>query len=369
MVAKGAGSNAGARGDALGELVFSYQVASPLVSLNNQAGDMRSSLNLGFKVFLKLLEVILRLDGLTQSLHSFFLAEALQACPPTKWCVEGGLCGSAGGERPQMAWGKAVRLWDQMTCQSTFTVVALDGGIHRAGDPSGNKAPTLMLGGLERGDLWWLRRPPGWRKPSMSLHVRISPGGVAGEGRCCSIFLSRVAVLAKERESREHAEITHLCRATDVYATPAELHEIQVWSSLIQRKRDRQDPLDISDESELEHDKGTHADISQERAFVAPGAQDAKPKEPKPAPTMEDEKAGPKNNDPKGESEPKPKEGPDAAPKKRSAGGAAKLQSEEWYNHVMEANPNLEDFKEEKDVQKHIAELEKTFKLSVEVAL
>ncbi|CAE7229067.1 unnamed protein product [Symbiodinium sp. CCMP2592] len=42
---------------------------------------------------------------------------------------------------------------------------------------------------------------------------------------------------------------------------------------------------------------------------------------------------------------------------------------EEWYNYVMEANPNFEDFKEEKDVQKHIAELEKTFKLSVEVAL
>ncbi|CAE7370089.1 TOP2 [Symbiodinium sp. CCMP2592] len=45
------------------------------------------------------------------------------------------------------------------------------------------------------------------------------------------------------RES-EHAEITHLCRATDVFenwsnATPAELHEIQLWSGYGQRQRKR----------------------------------------------------------------------------------------------------------------------------------
>ena len=42
--------------------------------------------------------------------------------------------------------------------------------------------------------------------------------------------------------------------------------------------REFEDPLDISDESELEHDKGTQADVAQERAFVAPGAQVARPR-------------------------------------------------------------------------------------------
>ena len=57
-------------------------------------------------------------------------------------------------------------------------------------------------------------------------------------------WLVLCTVLANERE---HAEITNLCRATDVFenssnATPAELHEIQLWSCHFgsQRKRDRQ---------------------------------------------------------------------------------------------------------------------------------
>ncbi|CAE7834962.1 TOP2 [Symbiodinium sp. CCMP2592] len=54
-------------------------------------------------------------------------------------------------------------------------------------------------------------------------------------------WLVLYTVLVKERE---HAEITHLCRATDVFenwsnATPAELHEIQLWSGYGQRQRKR----------------------------------------------------------------------------------------------------------------------------------
>ena len=57
-------------------------------------------------------------------------------------------------------------------------------------------------------------------------------------------WLVLYTVLANERE---HAETTHLCRATDVFenwsnATPAELHEIANWHCHLssQRKRDRQ---------------------------------------------------------------------------------------------------------------------------------
>jgi len=42
---------------------------------------------------------------------------------------------------------------------------------------------------------------------------------------------------------------------------------------------------------------------------------------------------------------------------------------EAWYHHVMEAAPDLGAFREEKDVEKHIAELESTFTLSADLAI
>ena len=56
---------------------------------------------------------------------------------------------------------------------------------------------------------------------------------------------------------------------------------------------------------------------------------------------MEDEKDGPKDDDPKPEeSKPKPKEGRDAAaPKKRSAGGAAKVQADGMFKNFAGRSP------------------------------
>ena len=69
--------------------------------------------------------------------------------------------------------------------------------------------------------------------------------GLRGPRNKLPQWLVLYTVLVKEDD---HAEITHLCRATDVFenwsnATPEELHEIQIWSCYLgssQRKRDRQ---------------------------------------------------------------------------------------------------------------------------------